>query len=549
MSTALDVRPFKSPNNTDILNAIRKNASSDYQRRIPAADKANIQDTIRTLLSWDPARNELIDALVNQIGLVLVKNASWTNPLAKFKRGELLYGDTIEEINVGLIEARRYNSDRDALEKDIFGQYINDVQSSFHKINRQDMYPLTINESLLTRAFQSEFGLSSMLASLMTTPTTSDYWDEFSLTTSLFREYYDAGGFFKVNIGDLGAVDSTEATAKYALRRMREMAGNVGFINTNYNAAGMPVAALPDELELFITPEALAAIDVEALAGAFNVAKAEMIGRINVIPAQNFRIPGAQAILTSRDFFVIADNKIATTSAYNPVTLSTNYFLHHWQVVSASRFVPAILFTTEPGDVIVIEETPVTSVDVPTFADEDGNVVTKFTRGQMYEVVGYANTTPANGDNNAVRYTLTGQLSELTRVTQSGIVHVSIDEAAVSINVTITAVDSGIDGGDQLSQTVAVPVIGDRLILWPDSQVIPDTDADGLGEVTPEPLTVDADDNVIIPSVVGVLYKRAGAAVTNGSVQHITASTVFTAEARANYELATGATATWTLAP
>jgi hypothetical protein len=54
---------------------------------------------------------------------------------------------------------------------------------------------------------------------------------------------------------------------------------------------------------------------------------------------------------------------------------------------------------------------------------------------------------------------------------------------------------------------------------------------------------------VIIPSVTGVQYKMAGANVNNGSVNHITAATTFTAVARAGYELATGAVASWTLTP
>ena len=38
----IDIRPFKvDTSNVDIMNAIRRNASSEYQRRIPEATKAS----------------------------------------------------------------------------------------------------------------------------------------------------------------------------------------------------------------------------------------------------------------------------------------------------------------------------------------------------------------------------------------------------------------------------------------------------------------------------------------------------------------------------
>jgi len=540
------VPPFRNPNNVDIFNAIRKYSTVDYQKRIPAATKANVQDVVQNLLNNRPSMNEFVDALVNRIGLVIVKNNLWTNPLAKFKRGMLEYGDTIEEINVGLLQAKRYDTDRDYLERDIFGQERPDVQSSFHKVDRQDFYKISVNEAILRRAFLDENGLSGFITDLMNAPTTSDNWDEFLLTTSLFGEYDRAGGFFNVNVPDISAATSDGNDARYALRRMREMADNLKFISTHYNASGMPVAAQPDELELFITPEANAAVDVEALAGAFNIDKAEFASRTTVIPREHFGIDGAQAVLTTRDFFVIADQRLDTTNVINPVGLHTNYFLHHWEVISASRFVPAILFTTEPGTVINLDNKPVTSVETPTLLDADGNTATEVTRGELYQIVSEAVTTPTGGDNNAVRFDIASIHNPSTRVTQTGVLAIGIDENATEITVNVTAVDTY---PVQTLATLTVNIVGDKAVLWPNPDAEEDSDDDGLFEVTPENLTVDADDNVTIPTVTGVQYKMGGVNVNNGSVQHITESTVFTAVARSGFELATGATASWTLAP
>lgn len=538
---AVEAPEYTAPNNVDILNAIRKNAGLDYQRRIPAATKANIQETISDLWDYAPSRNEFLDALINKIGLTLIKSQLWTNPLAKWKRGMLEFGDTIEEINAGLLEAKVYDANRDYLEKDIFGAEYPDVQSSFHKVNRENYYKLTVKEPLLRRAFLSENGLSTFVSNLMQTPATSDQWDEFLLTCSLLPEYDRNGGFFKINVPDLTTVTANGNDARYALRRMREMAGNLQFISTRYNASGMPIAATPDELELIITPEANAAIDVEALAGAFNIDKSAIPSRTTIIPKEHFGIDGAQAIMTTRDFFVMADQRLETTSAANPIGLFQNYFFHHWEVVSASRFVPAILFTTDASTPYVIDDYPVTGLNALVLTDINGDTATNAVRGSAVIVTGSAIT---QGTNNAVRYELSGNVSPRTKISQTGVLLVSIDEASESLTVTAYAVDSS---NPQLSETLTIPVVGDKAEIWPNPTVLSDSNGNGLLEVTPPAPTFVSPD-ITVPTSEGVTYND-GATDVSGKMVTITGasgtSKTITATAKAGYELASGATANW----
>lgn len=501
----LDARPFRAEtSNSDILNAIRNVSSLDYQRRIPAATKANVDDVVHNLLTYRPLMNEFVDALVNRIGLEIFKYNSWTNPLAKFKRGMLNFGDTIEEVIVGLLEAKVYDPDREYLEKDVFGTERPDVQSSFHKVNRQNWYKISINEVLLRRAFLTEFGLSGFVAQLMESPNTSDEWDEFLLMTSLFETYYTHGGFFKINVPDVSNLDSEAPDARAMLRRMRGLAETLPFISTHYNAAGMPISAKPDELELFITPEANAALDVEALAGAFNVDRANFPSRTTVIPSEYFRIEGLQAVLTTADFFVVADTLMETRSQANPVGLHTNYFLHHHQVISASRFVPAILFTTEAGDVIVVNPTPVESAEISGVFDVDGNEVTEVERGNLYHVRAAGITDPEGGYNDAVVYEITSNRHITTYITQTGTLHVSPFEEATSVTVRVYSTED-----ESLTDEITVPIVGDLLQLWPNPTAIPDADDDGTFEATPdEPEFDDVTNTITIPETLGIQYRK-----------------------------------------
>jgi hypothetical protein len=544
--SAVEKQAWNNPNNYDIFNAIRGQSSTTYQDRIPDADKANISDVIHNLLSWTPGMNEFIYSLVNVIGLQIYKNVNtFENPLAKFKRGMLMTGDTIEEIMNGLLEAHRYSADNEYLEKDIFGTERPETQVNFHKINRLDYYKLTINEVSLRKAFTSLGGLDQFITNLMSTPQTSDQWDEFLVTTSLFSEWHKSGGFFNVHIDDIGAAGSTVAQSQYALRRMRELGETLPFLSRRYNPAHLPMAVKPDELELFITPEANAAIDVEALSAAFNIDKANFASRKTVIPAEYIGIAGFQAMLTTREFFVVADSLLETRSAQNPVGLTTNYFLHHQQVISASRFAPAILFTsTEVSTPIVINPTPVTTVAAPTATDMGGTLETALIRGTSYQLSAPVTTTPANGTNSAVIYTLIGALSSRTRLFQNGFFTIGLDEAATSLVVNVASVDNA-----AVTNTATFTVVGDLAILWPNPVIEPDANKDGLFEVTPIQLTMDPTAyTVLIPSETGVQYSRAGTPVTNGSTQTLAASTTvtFTAAARSGFQLATGSTTSWT---
>lgn len=471
----LGVETFKPTSNELLLDAIRDDASPDYQARIPEATKAGIQATMKALQSYRPQQNEFIDALVNKVALTIMRNTSWTNPFSEFKRGMLTGGDTIEEIMVGLIKAKTYDPARDALEGELFGTAPIEVQSNFHRVNRRDKYKVTVNQPLLMSAFNKPQGLSQFAAQIMNAPGTSDQWDEFLAMCQLFAEYESNGGYFKVGIRDITNPDSTTLgeDTKSVLTQIRSMAGTLKFISRQYNAAHMPISAQPDELILFVSPEFNAVLDVEALAGAFNVDKMATSGRIIEIPKEQFGIDGVECILSTKDFFVVADQVFETASQWNPASLQTNYWLHRWQVLSASRFVPAIAFTTKGGDEIIKLVSKVVGVSAITTVDKDGATVTDVKRGEIYQLNATAQV--EDGDTSArnagVRWALTGNTSPKTYVSYTGVLHVGGDEGSTA-GLVVTATSTWLDpenlmrNGKTSTETLTVsgPVV---LEAWP----------------------------------------------------------------------------------
>jgi hypothetical protein len=200
-----------------------------------------------------------------------------------------------------------------------------------------------------------------------------------------------------------------------------------------------------------------------------------MSGRIIEIPEEQFGIDGAQALMTTKDFFIVADQLFETASQWNPASLQTNYWLHRWQVISASRFVPAVLFTTKGGDEIITVVEPVTAVSAITILDREGEVPTEVERGENYSL-----SAEADGTSAGVRWSLTGNTSPRTWVSQTGVLHVGGDEGSASITVkaTSTWLDPSNLMRDGASATATYTVTGPAVLdAWPNVDN-PDTTGD-----------------------------------------------------------------------
>lgn len=341
-------------NNSTIMQAVWLAGGNDFQQRISQPSIQGIDATMRDL--FQPMNraylNQFMDILINKVAFTIVQGKRWENPLAVFEKRRISYGSTIEEIALKWIKAHSYRDDWGDRADDITNLLkINrpDGSVAYHSINRRDTYPISINETELQDAFNSETGLNELVARIMELPANSDAYDTYRIMLQLLKMYEDNWGFFKVN---LTAAPSDETTGKEFLTKVRGIAGRLAFPSSLYNALtvqDIPTFAQPSELVLLTTPDVQAVLDVETLASVFQLDKAEL--KYRTILVDEFPIPGAVALLTTEDFFVVSDKVYTTTSFFNPQTLTTNYYLHHISVNSVSPFVPAVLFTTNAGTV------------------------------------------------------------------------------------------------------------------------------------------------------------------------------------------------------
>ena len=264
--------------NSTILERAWLAGSNDFQQRISQPSIQGIDATMRDL--FQPMNraylNQFMDILINKVAFTIVQGKRWENPLAVFEKRRISYGSTIEEIALKWIKAHSYRDDWGDRADDITNLLkINrpDGSVAYHSINRRDTYPISINETELQDAFNSETGLNELVARIMELPANSDAYDTYRIMLQLLKMYEDNWGFFKVN---LTAAPSDETTGKEFLTKVRGIAGRLAFPSSIYNALtvqDIPTFAQPSELVLLTTPDVQAVLDVETLASVFQLEK------------------------------------------------------------------------------------------------------------------------------------------------------------------------------------------------------------------------------------------------------------------------------------
>lgn len=476
------LRPLTDFSNVQLLNMIRNESSPEYQRRIPAATQNNMDITVSTLMSSIQLKNEFYSSLINRIGGTMVHSWKWSNPLSVFTRASQTYGDTWQEIAVGMPLAQVYDPNAEYLGADNFRKWKVDVDSLYHRLDFAHFYPVTTDDKTLRRAFTSDNGLSSLTSQLIQSCYNAAEVDVFEAMCHMFTQYARLGGYWRVHMdADLNKMTSTQDEARGLLRQIRSWADSLKFVSTRYNARHMPTFAKPDELVLFCSPEVKSALDVQGLATVFHRTDAEPnIDRIIVVPEDRFGIDGVQAILTTDKFLIDIPVVEEMTQQVNPVNInSVNNYLHMQRIISVSGFAPAVLFWNGAASTDNVVRPAGTTAATPKFAlklsvyGEGATTPEDVARGGAVQVE--ADTTITNDGqatwrSGAVKYsigTTDKPLSEWTYISPTGVLVVGIDEANTVIPVQATA-DYINPATPEVPNTVSasldVSVVGDGVI-------------------------------------------------------------------------------------
>lgn len=345
----------------DILNVIRQNASYDYQQNVPEVTKTTDIPKVGEVIYGTPAfANQFINALVNRIAIVRMQSATFNNPYAILKKGYLEFGESIEDIFVSI--AKAVDFDVEKAPKREFQRTPPDVRSVFHTMNWRVVYPVTIQDEDLRQAFLSIEGVQNLIAKIVDSVYTAAEYDEFLLFKYLLIKAISHGKMFPISTGQ--ANDLTDTAVKF-----RGTSNLLPFMSSNYNECGVKTNTPKDRQVIFMDATFNAEFDVSVLASAFNMEKADFMGRLFLIDSwsefdnERFDVirensdgieeittpelnmmKDVKAVLLDEKWFQVYDNNNKFTEKYVASGLYWNYFYHTWKTVSYSPFANAVVF-------------------------------------------------------------------------------------------------------------------------------------------------------------------------------------------------------------
>lgn len=365
----------------DILNVIRENASQNYKDYVPnaTADADAIRQIGAVIMDYPNLQNEFLSALVNRIGRVLITSKMYSNPWSMFKKGLLEFGETIEEIFVNI--AKPFQFDQAVAESEVFKREIPDVRAAFHIMNYQKFYKATISNDQLRQAFLSWEGITDLIAKIVDAMYTGANYDEFLTMKYLLARHILDGHMYPVQIPTV----STE-NMKTIVSDIKGISNAMEFLSTDYNLTGVATHTPKADQYMLINSKFDAIMDVEVLASAFNMKKAEFLGKRVLVDsfgkldiarlAELFKddptyieptsdeltaLDKIPAVIVDKDWFMIFDNYQNFTEQYNGQGLYWNYWYHVWKTFSVSPFANNALFVPGTPSVTSVTVTPATA--------------------------------------------------------------------------------------------------------------------------------------------------------------------------------------------
>ena len=363
---------------SEVLNAVRNSATQDYRNYVPVAtdDNQNLKEIGAIIMDNPALRNQFLDVLVNRIALVIIQSKMWDNPLRMFTKGKLEYGETVEDIFVDLAQVFQY--DPEDAESTFMKRVKPNVASEFFVMNSQVYYKTTTEDVTLRAAFTGNDGMMRLIQGIATAMYKSANYDAYQITKYLLAR--------RLLAGQCHTVGYTSGNLKSLLSKIRSESNKMTFLRNDANLAGVYNATEKSNQYILIDAEVDAEIDVNELAYAFNMNKADVEmrkvlvdgfgnldnARLNVLLGDNpnyvpinstdqAALNAIPCVLVDENFFMIFDKLFEMhNETFNQDGLYRQHTLHNWRVYATSAFSNNAVFVAGTPAVSAISVSPAT---------------------------------------------------------------------------------------------------------------------------------------------------------------------------------------------
>lgn len=415
------------------VNKVREQATQGYQDNVPVLNDNNLASFKEAFFAYQPAINEFYVGLVNLFAKIIWNTDRFNHKLSFLKKGNYTIGYDIEEIHTNPVNPALYDNTDGA---GILGDYPPEVLTAFYRENRHDVFPLTTNSEILSRAMDSWERLGNFINSTRIAVDNGNALREFNLLKQSIVGMYEKSGFVTREVDS-----STDTGVADLMEQLRTDINDMQFLSSKFNkykelSGGEKEAqsvSEKDNICIICTTKAEAKVR-RYLSGVFNLQELEDANRFILVDdfgydlyekqgsARQLTITGHKTtpisfIVADKNFVQWYDRLNVEYEFKNGFTLNINTFVHIWQMISISPFANAVCYIDKTIN------TPVDTVPNALFA------ITTTTDTREYKFV--------DSSNEQVKLTSLEQI-EVLYANSNGEFSKEIIEAPLNLTITET---------------------------------------------------------------------------------------------------------------
>lgn len=257
----------------ELFNRMRADASLDFQSRVPELTQQNLAEVGDLLgnLEYSTLGNEF-GGMVGKIALTIFTSYMYQNPLAKFKKGKLPLGESVEEIFFNL--AKGYSFDKEGTNP--LARVLPKAITTYHQKEFKHTYDITLQRVEIINAFRSEGDLDKFFTKSIESLYSAYNYDEFLIMKNLILEEIPNATMIAVPL------PKDDATAKDFVRELKTQVIKNEFMNTN-NPLKVQNHTPRENMVLFIDSKVYSRISTDVLASAFNMGQVDYMTKIFVL--------------------------------------------------------------------------------------------------------------------------------------------------------------------------------------------------------------------------------------------------------------------------
>lgn len=278
--------------------------------------------------SYTPSVSTEFD-MIGKLALEIIREVDTKNPLAVLENYSVDNGDTIEQAVVKLVASTAYDATgANALTPDRTAKFA----VKYFKDWSREVYKTTVDKAEMRKYLMQTHNASDVASKIVSVLSASDLDDKFQYTKGLLRAA--VSGSYILDATNGTPIDTTQAGGyKSLLKAVKDNVKGMQFVNTTYNGAGIKQRSRAEDIYIIMPYDIKNALDVDELAGVFNLDKAEIKDKI----IETDDTTNKYIFIIDKNAVVIATRLLELENQKNADSLTWNYFLHVERMYAISQ--------------------------------------------------------------------------------------------------------------------------------------------------------------------------------------------------------------------